>query len=168
MHQAILAKAWEWAWSLSAYHVIGQGTLRYYWLHVQKWVQQAWRVPELARIGVDHMWNTWLESDRIFISLLNTIELYCTVSGLELYLILTILHADSAYCFAASSPWKFVIFGSTTTKVSMYFSSPGPAGPCLCAVCVSFNERVRRIFGSSVQTNYMYMYTSKKIFEDSI
>lgn len=89
MHQTILAKTWEWAWSLSAYHVIGQGTLHYYWLHVQKWVQQAWRVPELARIGVDHMWNTWLESDRIFINLLNTIELYCNCTWYLQYCMLT-------------------------------------------------------------------------------
>ena len=88
------------------------------------------------------------------INLFNTIEFHRTV--LELYLLLTILHADSAYCFAASSPWKFVIFGSTTTKVSMYFSSPGPAGPCLCEGCVSFNERIRRIFGSSVETSCIY------------
>ena len=63
------------------------------------------------------------------------------------------LHADSAYCLTASSPWKFAIFGSTTTKVSIYFSSPGPAGPCRFGKSVSFNEREMRILGSSTETN---------------
>ena len=63
--------------------------------------------------------------------------------------LLTILQAESAYCFAASSPWKLAIFGSTTTSASMYFSPPGPAGPCRVNDSVSFKERERRISGSS-------------------
>ena len=34
----------------------------------------------------------------------------------------------------------------------MYFSSPGPAGPCRLDNSVSFKERERRILGSSTET----------------
>lgn len=34
----------------------------------------------------------------------------------------------------------------------MYFSSPGPAGPCRLDNSVSFKERERRILGSSSET----------------
>ena len=33
----------------------------------------------------------------------------------------------------------------------MYFSAPGPAGPCRFSGCVSFSERETRILGSSKQ-----------------
>ena len=72
------------------------------------------------------------------------------------------LQADRAYCFAASSPWKLAIFGSTTTRVSMYFSAPGPAGPCRFSGCVSFRERETRILGSSKQV------INKDFFSDGI
>lgn len=100
----------------------------------------------------------------IFHFLVKYLRVQYQLYSFELYLLLTILHADSAYCFAASSPWKFVIFGSTTTKVSIYFSSPGPAGPCLCEGCVSFNDRARRIFGSSVHRPIKQMMISLKLF----
>ena len=44
----------------------------------------------------------------------------------------------------------------------MYFSAPGPAGPCRFSGCVSFSERETRILGSSKQV------INKDFFSDGI